>query len=172
MSTCYDAIFQSIKVVYNLENYTQYIAQCNNDNIFVFNITNLMNYSAQFDMYTTVTPVYYKIYSSNFPKVQGKYCIDRIRRAINDKNYEFVYAKLSNAQKANYSSYNEFVSFIENSFYGKNTFEIEKIEKITETTFIYTVRGIETGSNGTSNNTYKMTVTLKENADFDIIIRK
>ena len=157
--------------VYNLKNYTQYIAQCKNDNIFVFNITNLMNYSVQFDMYTTVTPVYYKIYSSNFPKVQGKYCIDRIRRAINDKNYEFIFAKLSDTQKANYN-FDTFSSFIENAFYEHNTFEIEKIEKITDASFIYTVKVTGPTGNGTSSTMLKMTVTLKENADFDIIIRK
>ena len=157
--------------VYNLENYTQYIAQCKNDNIFVFNITNLMNYAVQFDMYTTVTPVYYKIYSSNFPKVQGKYCIDRIRRAINDKNYEFIFAKLSDTQKANYN-FDTFSSFIENAFYEHNTFEIEKIEKITDESFTYTVKVTGPTGNGTSSTTFKMTVTLKENADFEIIIRK
>ena len=158
--------------VYDLKSYTQYIAQCKNNNIFIFNITNLMNYAVQFDMYTTVTPIYYKIYSSNFPKVQGKYCIDRIRKAINDKNYEFVYAKLDNAQKANFNSFDDFVSFIKKSFYDQNTFEIEKIEKKTEAIYVYTVKVTNTESKRISNNTYNMTITLKENADFTIIIAK
>ena len=158
--------------VYDLKSYTQYMAQCKSDNIFVFNITNLMNYAVQFDMYTTVTPVYYKIYSSSFPKVQGKYCIDRIRKAINDKNYEFVYAKLDNAQKANFNSFDDFVSFIKKSFYDQNTFEIEKIEKKTEAIYIYTVKAIDLEGNENSKKTYNMTITLKENADFTIIIAK
>ena len=159
--------------VYDLESFTQYIAQSENNNKFVINFTNLMDYSIQFDTYTTVSPVYYKIYSSNFPKVQGKYCIDRVKRAINDKNYEFVYNKLNSVQKNNYySDYNVFVSFIKEFFYDQNEFEINKIDKISDSIYRYTVTVKDLTKEILFYKKIYLTVTLKENADFEISLTK
>ena len=155
---------------YELNWYTQYIIICRNDDHFVVNMVDLMNYSIQFDNYTTVIPAYSELYNTNLPHLKPKYCMDRIRKAINDENYEFIYSKLNPVQKSNYfSRYDVFVSCIQNNFYKKNIFEYKDYTKVSDTVYKYNVHA----KNEMNENEYrilKMTVTLKEAEDFSISI--
>lgn len=157
--------------LFPINNDIQYIAISQTDNHYVFNIINLMNYSVQLDNYTVALPVYSKLYENNMPNVKAKYCIDRIRKAINDKNYEFVYAKLNPVQKSNYyQNYNDFVNFIKTYFYEKNTFEYGEYSTISDNVYRYIVNVKDENNDGFIERKFNMTVTLKNNADFEISI--
>lgn len=156
---------------YELNIYTQYIIICTNNDHFVINMKDLMNYTIQFDNYTTSLPIYSKIYQSNFPKVRAKYCIDRVRKAINDKNYEFVYSKLNPVQKSNsYPDYNEFIRFIQVYFYDKNIFEYGDVVQISDYVYRYSVNIKDENNSDSLERTMNMTITLKDDEDFTISI--
>ena len=155
---------------YELNWYTQYIIICRNDDHFVVNMVDLMNYSIQFDNYTTVIPAYSELYNSNLPHIKPKYCMDRIRKAINDENYEFIYSKLNPVQKSNYfSRFDVFVSYIQNNFYKRNVFDYKKYTKVSDSVYTYNVN-VKNEMNENDYRIFKMTVTLKEAEDFSISI--
>lgn len=157
--------------LFPINNDIQYIAISQTDNHYVFNIINLMNYSVQLDNYTVALPVYSKIYENNMPNVKAKYCINRVMKAINDKNYEFVYAKLNPVQKSNYyQSYNDFVNFVKTYFYEKNTFEYGEYTTISDNVFRYIVNIKDENNDSLVERKFNMTITLKNNADFEISI--
>lgn len=157
--------------VFNIDKGIQYIGVCESNNRYVFNVTDLTDYTIQFDNYTTVLPIYSKIYQSNFPKVRAKYCIDRVRKAINDKNYEFVYSKLNPVQKSNsYPDYNEFIKFIQIYFYDKNIFEYEDVVQISDYVYRYSVNIKDENNSDSLERTMNMTITLKDDEDFTISI--
>ena len=97
--------------------------------------------------------------------------MDRVRRAINDQNYDFVYSKLNSVQKRNYySNYNDFVKFIQVYFYQLNIFEYGKYKEISDNVFQYKVK-VKDEMNEQSSRNFEMTVTLKDNCDFEITIK-
>ena len=107
---------------------------------------------------------------SNLPHIKPKYCMDRIRKAINDENYEFIYSKLNPVQKSNYfSRYDVFVSYIQNNFYKRNVFDYKKYTIVSDSVYTYNVN-VKNEMNENEYRTFKMTVTLKEADDFSISI--
>lgn len=155
---------------YDLNWYTQYIIICQNDHRFVYNMIDLMNYSIQLDYYTTAIPAYIELYNSNFPHIRAKYCIDRVKQAINEGNYEFIYAKLNPVQKSNYyNNYNDFVNFIKVYFYKLNIFEYGSYSKISDDVYEYSVT-VKNEMDEKASRKFKMTIKLKEEADFSISI--
>ena len=156
---------------YDLDWYTQFLVTFENDDIILINMVDIMNYSIQFDSYTTVIPIYSEIYNFSFPHIRAQYCIDRVKQAIDDKNYEFVYAKLNPVQKNNYyKNYNDFVSFIKTAFYEKNEFEYGKYTQISDIIYQYVVEVKDETKKNTYVKKLNISVTFKENDDFSISI--
>ena len=153
--------------------YTEYTIICTNDNHYIFNTKNIMDYSLLFDNYTTTIPKYLDAYNKNLPVVQAKYCINRVKSAINDKNYEFIYDKLSVVQRKNvYPSYSEFETFIKKNFYEKNEFEFEDYMIITPLLYQYKVKVTDATGKAIPFRRFDMAVILKDDADFEISIGK
>ena len=132
-----------------------------------------MDYNIMFDDYTVATQEFYKVYSSSLYSVRGKYCIDRIMNAINEKNYKFVYENLNPILKNNYyPTIEDFENFVTNNFYEKNAYEIDKdVKKIGKSVYQYSVKVIDnTTENAQYYRQFLMTVEIKEKADFTISI--
>jgi len=143
------------------------------DRNYIFNIKNLMEYTMILDTYSEEIPLYTELYESSFPPVQAKSCIERIRKAINDKNYKFIYERLNVVQKANYyPNYNDFVNFITENFYEDNSFEFGDYIMVSDTIYQYTVYVKNNENSSEEEREFKMAVTLKDNADFSISIVK
>lgn len=158
--------------VNKLNNYTQYIGICENENHYIFKAKNLMEYTILFDNYSTILPQYRELYYSNFPKVQAKYCIDRFIKAINDKNYEFAYSKLLHVQKNNYyPQLDDFENEVKNEFFEKNSYDFENVIEISENVYQYTITLTDKQNENKESKTIIATVTLKNNADFDIAFK-
>ena len=156
-----------------LNDYTQYIVLGSHDNYYVINYRNLFNYDLILDEYTIISEQYSEVYNSNFPNVQARYCIDRVRRAINDKNYKFIYNKLSSDDRSrNYSNYNDFANFIRQNFYDKNAFEYLDFKTMLGGRYKYSVKVTDETGSSFSYRKLNITVTLKDNADFEISITK
>ena len=140
---------------------------------YIFNIQNLMEYTMILDTYSEEIPLYTELYESSFPPVQAKSCIERIRKAINDKNYKFIYERLNVVQKSNYySNYSDFVKFITDNFYNNNSFEFGDYIMVSDTIYQYTVYVKNNENSSEEEREFKMAVTLKDNADFSISIVK
>ncbi|HCC04521.1 MAG TPA: hypothetical protein DEP51_06720 [Clostridiales bacterium] len=157
--------------VEKMNGYTQYVVFGSYDNCYIVNYFNIMSYDLLLDNYTIYAQNYLNEYYSNFPNVQAKYCIDRVRKAINDKNYKFVYEKLDLVYKnSNFIDYNSFESYIKQIFYEKNSFELLNFKKLSSNIFEYTVRITDETGKSLSYRQLNMTVTLKNDADFVISI--
>ena len=154
-----------------MNGYTQYVVFGSHDNCYIVNYFNIMSYDLLLDNYTIYAQNYLNEYSSNFPNVQAKYCIDRVRKAINDKNYKFIYGKLDALyKKSEFPDYNSFENFIKQNFYEKNSFEFLDFNKLSSNIFEYTVRITDETGKSLSYRQFYMTVTLKNDADFVISI--
>ena len=158
--------------IYPQDNFTQYIAVFENTTThFVFNKNNLIDYTIQFDNYSVALPPYLEIYEENYPHIKAKYCIDRIRKAINDKNYRLIYSKLNSTQKSNYyKDYNRFETFIKTYFYKDNVFDYGDCIKFSDDLYQYTVKAKDSGNSLSYNRKFNMTVELKDDGDFRISI--
>ena len=137
---------------------------------YVFNSKNLMDYTLSLDDYEVVQDVNY--YNKFLPHAKAQYCIDRVIKAINNKDYEFVYEKLNPIAKNNiYPNIEDFKNYIDTCFYDKNTYEIASDYLIiSDKTYQFNVK--ITDNKGVSNSVreYTITVTLEDNADFTIAI--
>lgn len=84
------------------DNYTQYVLVDQYDNYYIIRETAVMQYSVVLDTYTIDLPEYIEKYNSSGEQQKVALCIDRIIKAVNDKNYKFAYSKLSEGFKNNY----------------------------------------------------------------------
>lgn len=153
----------------------EFIALCGDDNYFIFYGKNLMEYTVFLDMYTIPTLRYAENYTASLASVRVRYCIDRIIKAINDKNYEFIYQKLNPVQKRNYySNYEDFKNFIINNTYDKNDYEVEeKNIMVSSNVYQYGVKITDKANEESKNyKRFVMTVTIEDNMDFTISITK
>ena len=130
-----------------------------------------MEYSILLDNYTTELPQYSEIYNSMLPSVQAKYCIDRVIKAVNDKNYEFIYNKLNIVQKSEFSSYNDFVKFIKEIFYEENNYEFIDYKKSSNAVYQYLVKITDKTEKTFSFRRLDMQVVLEDDTDFMIGIK-
>lgn len=154
------------------ENCVEFIGKGESGREYIFDIKNLMNYEIMLDSYTVETVKYQSAYNAALYQVRGKYCIDRIMVAINEKNYKFVYEKLNAAQKNNYyRNYEDFEKFILETFYAKNKYDIPGQERsISKTVYQYIVN-VTNYYEEEESKTVNITVYLKEKGDFEIAIK-
>ena len=124
------------------------------------------------DDFSAITEEYYDMYKISTPNIQGEYCIDRVMKAINEKNYEFVYSKLNSVLKNNYyPTIQDFENFLVNNFFEKNNYEIDKkFKQIGNNVFQYNVKITDKTENSKLYKEFIMTVYLKDEADFNISI--
>ena len=155
--------------------YKEYIALCGENDHLVFYTRNLMEYVVSLDNYTATSLQYLSAYNETLPSNQAIYCIDRVIKAINDKNYEFIYNKLNSVQKYNYySNFEDFKTFIINGFYNKNDYEIEDNKvMVTQNIYQYSIKVTDAEMPDSKNyKKFVMAVTLKGDMDFSISITK
>lgn len=140
---------------------------------YTFNVNNLMDYTIILDNYVVDMPEYIEIYESIMPSVRAKYCIDRVRQAINDKNYEYVYEKLNIVQKNNYyKNYNDFENFLKTEFFEKNTFTTGEYIMVSDTIYQYEVQVTDETLKSKEIKDFIMTINLRDETDFYISIVK
>ena len=170
----FEELYNDKLIKYKVNDYEesiQYTAICESNKHYIFNMKDIMNYSVCLDNYTVVIQQYLDIYEYAFPEVQAKYCINRIEKAIEDKNYEFVYEKLNPILKNNYyPNYDDFEQFMKNNFFNKNEFEYKKYITITPSSYQYYVNVKDKSKKAIYFKRFKIAVTLKENADFLVSI--
>lgn len=153
----------------------EFIMLCGNDNYYTVTAKNLVDYTMILDDYSVLSYRQDLNYKSSLPAAQVRYCIGRVIKAINDKNYEFIYKKLNPVQKNNYyRNYDDFKNYIINEFYNVNDYVIEKMDvMVSDNVYQYLI--IVTDAENEDSLNYKkffMTVKLKDDDDFYISITK
>ena len=157
--------------VINTNDYDEYVVILENNNHYIFDAKNLMDYKIFLDNYTTEVEQYKDVYNSSFPNVQAQYSIDRIIKAINEKNYQFVYEKLNPVQKNNfYPNIDSLTNYIKDNFYDENSYELDRdYMLISSDVYQYDMKLTDVKDNN-SHKEVTMAVTLKDDADFYVSI--
>ena len=168
-----DLYLESIKEfnVSDYDTYKQYSGTGTYENIYIFNVENMMQYTLRLDIYSIITDDYKETYDMLLPNVKAKYCIGRIIEAINNKDYEFVYEKLDPIQKSNYySKIEDLITYIQTYFWEKNDYSFEESYMISPQVYQYTI-SIRDKEGLPGYRLYTATVTLKNEEDFEIALK-
>lgn len=111
------------------DNYTEYICQDNFGNNFIFKVTSVMKYTVVLDAYTVSVDSYNEEYNTSIGTKKAQLCLNRFIEAVNNKDYESAYNFLNNTYKlSNFKTMDEFKSYVENNWFGFNTFSYEDVE--------------------------------------------
>lgn len=148
------------------EGYIQYICIDDKGKIVIINETSPMQYSIILDTYTIDLPEFIEKYDSSNNEQKAILNAEKIKNAINDKNYEYVYSKLnSNFKNNKFNKYNQFIVNFSSKFFENNTFEYKNVEQEGDI-FAINILVKDNKTNSSKNRTIIM--RLLENRDFEI----
>lgn len=149
------------------DNYTEYVCIDSNNKYYIINVTSPLEYTITLDTYTINTPEFKEKYDNvdNTNKVGLN--LEKIKQAINEKDYRYVYNRLNKQFKENnYSEYDVFKNEIKENLFDTNKFEYESIE---ENQLVY-VSKIKVTNDLNENESKDMNIIMKlnENYEFEI----
>lgn len=156
--------------VVNYDSYIEFKAICDSERNFVFKTIDMTDYTLLLDSYSILQNKVY--YEAVMPSAKSKNCIDRIFKAINNNDYDFVYEKLNPVQKNNY--YNDkkkFQEFLQKNFYKENNYELDEDYLIlSDDVYQFDIKVTDATGEDVSYKRLVMTVTLQDDDDFVISI--
>ena len=110
--------------VRNIDDYKQYICIDGRENYYIFNESSIMNYSLIIDTYTVDLPEFIEKYKFATNKEKVEMNIEKVRSAINDSDYRYIYSKLDKTFKQNkFPKETDLQVYIKNNFIEKNEIE-------------------------------------------------
>ena len=148
------------------ENYTQYIGIDNYNNYFIFNATAPMKYEVMLDGYTINTLQTTEKYNLASDSNKIAMNIEKIREAINNKDYKYVYSKLYDIFKTNnFPTEDSLKKYLLANLFENNKFEYSNVDE-QNGTYIFTIN--VTDATGTDSTTKKLNMIMKleEGTDF------
>lgn len=108
--------------VTNYEGYTQYTCIDENNNYYIFYVTDIMQYTVLLDTYTINLPQFTEKYNNASDSEKVLLNIQKIFSAINDGDYNYVYNKLDSTFKQNnFPTLESFSNYIKQNFYENNS---------------------------------------------------
>lgn len=111
------------------EEYVQYVCLDNKGDYTIIKEYGPMNYTLILDTYTIDLPEFKAKYENADNKNKVALNMDKIKQAINDNNYEYVYSKLNETFKNNnFKNYDKFLKNFKSRFFEDNIFEYQSIE--------------------------------------------
>lgn len=148
------------------ENYTQYICIDQSGNYYIFNETSPMQYTVMLDAYTVDLPEFTDKYNSSDSSQKVALNIEKIREAINDKDYKYVYSKLDNTFKNNYyPTQDSMAQYLSTNLFTNNKFKSTNTEQENDT-YIFTINITDGSETDTTSKTMKIVMKLGEGTDF------
>lgn len=112
------------------DDYTQYIFIDQNDNYYIFNEIGVMQYTVQLDTYTIDLQDFKDRYDNANEQTKVGMNIEKIKQALNNKDYEYIYGKLDNSFKENnFGSYEQFSSYMKDNLFNTNNIEYTNFTK-------------------------------------------
>ena len=116
--------------VNNYDEYTQCLCGNITGSNYIFNIKYPGEYEAFLDSYTIDIPVFTEKYNKSTNENKVALNLEKIRGAMNTKDYRYVYEKLDETfRKKNFDSLQKFKDYIQNNFFEYNKFEYKEIKQ-------------------------------------------
>lgn len=111
------------------DNYSYYILKDQKENYYIFKTSAVMDYTLYLDNHTIDLPQFTEKYNSNNDENKVAMNIEKIKDAINTKDYKYIYEKLDTTFRNNkFPTLEEFTNFIKNNLFEKNTIGYRNIE--------------------------------------------
>ena len=103
--------------VTNTDDYTQYLCVDKDDNYYIFRKKGVLDYTVILDSYTVDLPEFLEKYKTSADNLKVALNLERIRSALKDGDYSYVYNKLDNNFKlSNFKTVNDFEKYIKERF--------------------------------------------------------
>ena len=152
-------------MVNQYEDYTEYVCIDDIGRYYIFILKTPINYKVLLDTYTVDLNEFIEKYNSGDERDKVGMNIEKIKNAINDKDYEYVYSKLNeNFKKNKFNNEENLSEYLKKNLYDQN--EIEYLDfKQEGNIYIYNIK-IKSNSNEEKNATIVM--KLLQNTDFEM----
>ena len=152
---------------YDNENYNQYICANQFGDIFIFNETDTLVYSTVLDQYTIELPQFIEKYDSSNTQEKVILNIEKIKQALNFKDYEYIYNKLNNTFKNNnYETLEQFETYLKEILPEFIKINYKDFSNEGET-YIYSLEIIDLMEETNQTANMQIIMKLKENRDFE-----
>lgn len=116
-------------IVNTYTDYTEYICYDQDDNVYIFREKAPNDYTIILDAYTIEIPSVKQKYETSTDQDKVAMNIEKIKQAVNDKDYTYVYNKLDETFKNNnYPTEASFEQKMQSELYGRNDFSYTKVE--------------------------------------------
>lgn len=146
------------------DNYTECICIDQDDNYYIFNQELIGKFKLILDTYTIDLPEFTTKYTASTSENKVAMNIEKVRQALNNKDYKYIYDKLYDVFKQNnFSSQDSLEQYLKANLFENNTFTYQNVEE-KNGSYVSTINVTdETGTN-----TKKLTVIMKlqEGTDF------
>lgn len=150
------------------DEYVEYICIDNNNRYYIINENSTLNYKIMLDTYTINTPQFKKRYDNADDVTKVGYNLEKIKNAVNNKDYKYIYDKLNYEFKQNnYSNYNYFENILKSNMFEKNIFTYDSIDK--EQSVYVSYLDVSDAENE-NNEKKKITIIMKLNKDYEFEI--
>lgn len=145
----------------------RYMCQDAQNNYYVFNVTNPLDYNVMLDVYTVDLDEFTEKYNSSSSENKVALNIRKIESAINTKDYKYLYNKLDETfRNNNFNSLEVFEKYVDKNFFDNSKLEYKSISAEGEI-YVYKINLIDADN---ENNTKNLTIIMKllEGTDFVI----
>ena len=154
----------------NLDNndYEQYICKNQYGDIFIFNEIATLDFGAILDEYTIEIPQFKEKYDSVKTQEKVFLNIEKLKQALNAKDYEYVYDKLNNTFKnKNYSTISSLESYLKSNLPEFIEINYEDFSNEGET-YIYNIEITDLMKQSEETKNMQIIMKLKDNYDFEM----
>lgn len=136
-------------------------------NYYLFNVKAAMDYTVILDAYTIDLPDVLEKYNSSSNENKVAMNIEKIKTAINNKDYRYVYNKLNNTFKeTNFKTEESLKEYLQNNIYINNNFECSSVQK-QDNVYVAQVK-VMNMDNTTQTKKIKVVMKLKEGTDYEM----
>lgn len=147
--------------------YVQYICADAKENYYIFNAKYPMDYTVILDAYTIDLPDVLEKYNSSSNENKVAMNIEKIKTAINNKDYRYVYNKLNNTFKeTNFKTEESLKEYLQSNIYINNNFECSSVQK-QDNVYVAQVK-VMNMDNTTQTKKIKVVMKLKEGTDYEM----
>lgn len=138
-----DKIANSTIKEYKIEytsDYIKYICKDQNQNIYIFKVTAVYEYTVLLDTYTVDLPEFIEKYYNAEDTEKMALNIQKIFEAMNNNDYNYIYNKLANGFKEKYfTTLEDFKDYVNNNFFEENEVDYLVYQKESEEYYSYTI---------------------------------
>ena len=158
-------------LVNNYDDYVEYVAKDQNDNLYIFNdyYDREDNLEIKLDTYTITTEKFISTYSQadDVEKVQMN--IDKFFQMINRQDYKAAYNCISESFKNNYFDTEEqFIQFVKERFFLYNKIEFKNYNKKGSNLYIFNIALTDISAESSEEKQLSIIMQLNDNMDFEM----